>query len=172
MRTEKAGARPAGAASCDGTSLLRVTSFAPIGTLCFRAFAQNPLPKGRVSRKRNLPPPSGTADYAVLIRPTGVGSGTLVIEPTETIFARDVRKACLPRTPQAGRRRDCVRQSWHHGIAADGRLRGRERDPVRPWPAGGGADVDGGRLCPGLRQDRKAQFSRGARPRQCHGDAV
>src|SRR5215831_7878697 len=41
-------------------------------------------------------------------------------------LARYVRKARLPRSAQAGRRRDHVRKSRHHRIAADGRVRDRE----------------------------------------------
>src|ERR1700678_354868 len=63
------------------------------------------------------------------------------------VLADDVRKACLPGAAQAGRRRDAVRQSRHHRAAADGRLRGRERDQVRARPAGSRPDGDGGRLC-------------------------
>src|SRR5262245_48519704 len=42
-------------------------------------------------------------------------------------LARHVRKARLPRSAQAGRRRDHVRKSRHHRIAVDGRVRDRER---------------------------------------------
>ena len=86
--------------------------------------------------------------------------------------ARDVRQARLPRSAQAGGRRDRVRQSRHHRTAADGRLRGRERHPLHPRPAGGRADGDGRRLRAGLRQAHGAQPPRRAGPRQRHGHAL
>ena len=86
--------------------------------------------------------------------------------------ARDVRQARLPRPAQAGGRQHHVRQSRHHRIAADGRLRGRERHPLHPRPPGGGADGDGRRLCAGVRQAHGAQPACRARPRQRHGHAL
>ena len=90
----------------------------------------------------------------------------------ETIRARDVRQTRVPRSAQAGGRRDRVRQPRHHRTAADGCLRGRERHPLHPRPAGGRADGDGRRLRPGLRQAHRAQPARRARPRQRHGHAL
>ena len=87
-------------------------------------------------------------------------------------LARNVRKTRLPRLAQAGGRQSHVRQSGHHRIAADGCLRGRERHPLHPRPPGGCLDVDGRRLCPGLRQSGSAQSPRRARARQCHGHAL
>src|ERR1700719_179811 len=69
------------------------------------------------------------------------------ISRTATIgddLARHVRKTRLPRAPQAGGRRDGVRQSRYHRTAADGRIRGGERDQIRARPAGGRPDGDGG----------------------------
>ena len=87
-------------------------------------------------------------------------------------FARHVRKARLPGPAQAGRRRGHVRQSRHHRVAADGRVRDRERAALRARPAGGRRHGDGGRLCAGLGQARRREPPRRARPRQRHGHAV
>ena len=87
-------------------------------------------------------------------------------------LARDEWKTRLPRFAQAGGRDGDVRQSRHHGTAADGRLRGRARHQIHPRTAGSRPDGDGRRLCASLRRARGAQPSCRARARQCHGHAL
>ena len=106
-----------------------------------------------------------------LHRRAGARAAEVVLSRREPM-PRHFRKARVPRAAQTGGRRGPVRQSRHHRVAADGCVRGRQRDPLRARPAGSRRDGDGGRLRAGVRQARGGQPARHARARQRHGHAL
>src|SRR5437762_2350688 len=71
-----------------------------------------------------------------------------------------IGQAGVPGDSQERRRLGHVRQSGHHGTAADGRPRARAWHPVRARAAGGGGHRDGRRLRAGARRTRGGERAR------------